>query len=62
MPDLFGQAVERIASHDAQGDLVGQLFRLQIRMVVQDRDVTQFVRIDGVELILAERVDETVLD
>ncbi len=52
-PDFLVDIVQALAADDPQGDLVGELFGLQIRMVGENPDVTELVGDDGLDLILA---------
>ena len=53
-PDLVVDTLERVASHHTQRDLVRELLGLQVGVVREDPDVTELVRDDRPQILVAQ--------
>jgi hypothetical protein len=61
-PHLAVDAFERLARNDPQGDVVGEPFGPQIRMVREDPHVPQLVRGHRPHLVVVQRLEEAVFE
>src|SRR5215470_18025653 len=62
LPHLVVERAKRVAIDHARGDVVGELFGLQIRKVRVNPDVSELVRDRGGQLVLVQRLSKIFFD